>query len=487
LLKNGSKRLFAINGKLFNQVPMLLYAALGLGLSLFGATLAFSSNGFFSHFFQEIVDFIQDPQTQWLILSCLCFYFTTLMLLQPRQQKASFWRLNTWELWVIAAFIVAAFSYVVDYPASMQSAQPLILFASATLGKGASVLTAFKSRKSEGESGNKPEHCRNNLAVLVASLLVILLALASIWGTNAGRGFGYDGNARCSGPWDNPNIFGLLMGTGIALAVGFLLQSPMSKAKTQKVEVGKYTVVILCLLAGILMARGLLHSYSRGAWVATVCGLGYLVWRGGQALKSKGQRHSCISQLNRNWLPFSVILASFFLLVFWHFRQTNWLPARRALSVVNTTDFSWRNRIVAWEGNLQIMAEHPWLGTGWNQPELLYDHYYLPSKLEDSAAIEMNDYFLFGATLGIPALFCFGMYLYLSLARKSEMVNRQDANSALDIGNWTLDWPKAICRAGTIILLVGFWFDGGLFELPTASTFWILLELGNIRHREPRE
>ena len=67
------------------------------------------------------------------------------------------------------------------------------------------------------------------------------------------------------------------------------------------------------------------------------------------------------------------------------------------------------------------------------------------------------------------------------------MVNRQDANSALDIGNWTLDWPKAICRAGTIILLVGFWFDGGLFELPTASTFWILLELGNIRHREPRE
>ncbi len=457
-----------MNGKLFNQVPMWLYAALGLGLSLFGANLAFSSNGFISHFFQEIVDFIRDPQTQWLILSCLCFYFTTLMLLQPHQQKASFWRLNTWELWMIAAFVVAAFSYVVDYPASTQSIQPLILFASATLGKGASVLAAFKSRKSEGESGNKLEHCRNNLAVLVASLLVILLALASIWETDAGRSFRYDGNARCSGPWDNPNIFGLLMGTGIALALGLLLQSPMSKAKTQKVEVGKYTVVILCLLAGILMARGLLHSYSRGAWVATVCGLGYLVWRGGQALKSRGQRHSCISQLNRNWLPFSVILASFFLLVFWHFRQTNWLPARRALSVVNTTDFSWRNRIVAWEGALQITAEHPWLGAGWNQPEPLYEHYYLPPKLDESAAIEMNDYLMLGATLGLPTLFCFGMYLWLSPGKNSGVRSQKP-------GSTVLEWPQITCHAGAVVLLVGFWFDGGLFKLPTASTFWILL------------
>jgi hypothetical protein len=29
-----------------------------------------------------------------------------------------------------------------------------------------------------------------------------------------------------------------------------------------------------------------------------------------------------------------------------------------------------------------------------------------------------------------------------------------------------------------VVLLVGFWFDGGLFKLPTAATFWILLELG---------
>ena len=484
-----------MNGKLFNQVPMWLYVALGLGLSLFGANFTFSSNGFFSHFSQEIVGFIRDPQTQWLILLCLCFYFTTLMLLQPRQQKASFWRLNTRELLMIAVFVVAAFSYVVDYPVSTQSIQPLVLFASATLGKGAGVLAAFKRRKLEGENRNNPEHCRNNLAVLVELILVILLTLASIWETNAGRGFGYDGNARCSGPWDNPNIFGLLMGTGIALVVGLLFQSLISKTKKQKVEVGKYTAVILYLLAGILMARGLLHSYSRGAWLATGFGVTYLfIWSTVRSPQSMFSGHSCVSWLKNNWFPLSAILFSVVALCIWHFRQTDWLPARRALSAINAVDFSWRNRVLAWMGDLQIMAEHPWLGAGWNQPDPMYEHYYLPPKLTESAAIQMNDYLMLGATLGIPALFCFGMYLWLSLTKKAEIGNRKSETKHLirpsgtfspsDAEKGSLDWMQTICCAGAIVLLVGFWFDGGLFKLPTAATFWILLELGSVSNRE---
>ena len=43
----------------------------------------------------------------------------------------------------------------------------------------------------------------------------------------------------------------------------------------------------------------------------------------------------------------------------------------------------------------------------------------------------------------------------------------------------TLDSSKTACRAGALMLLVAFWFDGGLFTLATASVFWILLELGN--------
>jgi hypothetical protein len=34
-------------------------------------------------------------------------------------------------------------------------------------------------------------------------------------------------------------------------------------------------------------------------------------------------------------------------------------------------------------------------------------------------------------------------------------------------------------------LLVAFWFDGGLFDLPTAAMFWILLELGTESQMRP--
>jgi hypothetical protein len=38
-----------------------------------------------------------------------------------------------------------------------------------------------------------------------------------------------------------------------------------------------------------------------------------------------------------------------------------------------------------------------------------------------------------------------------------------------------------------VVLLVGFWFDGGLFKLATEATFWILLELGRSGSREIHE
>ena len=99
----------------------------------------------------------------------------------------------------------------------------------------------------------------------------------------------------------------------------------------------------------------------------------------------------------------------------------------------------------------------------------------------------MNDYLMLGATLGIPALFCFGIYVWLSLLRSAECGvrnsgngDRQDAHPTLGIEGWTSNWPQTICRAGAIVLMVGFWFDGGLFKLATAAIFWILLELGSV-------
>jgi O-antigen ligase len=247
------------------------------------------------------------------------------------------------------------------------------------------------------------------------------------------------------------------------------------------------------------MVRGLLFSYSRGAWLAFFCGFGYLAWRAVQSPpvlhsgsateggKSKVQSH-WISSFAKNWLPLSVILASAFVLTFWQFRHAEHKLAHRTFSVSNVNDFSVRNRVATWEGALQMMADRPWFGLGWNQPEPMYGNDYSPPKLVESAAIEMNDYFMLGATLGIPALFCFIAYIWLSLTRSAECGMRNGGqNSETRIHPASspsiLHPPSSIllaatCRAGAIVLLVGFWFDGGLFKLPTAATFWILLELG---------
>jgi O-antigen ligase len=276
------------------------------------------------------------------------------------------------------------------------------------------------------------------------------------------------------------------MGTGMALATGQMIQCLRSNVKSQgaeikekpevkiegrnwKSEIWKYGV-ILCLFAMVFMGRGLLHSYSRGAWCGTFLGLGVLVSRAVQSSRFNIQSR----WVRVDWLLILIILASILVLYFWQFRQTNWHPVRRVFSVVNAADFSWRNRIYAWEGALQIAAEHPWFGTGWNQPESLYDHYYLSAKLIDGSAIELNDYLMLGASLGVPALICFGMYIWLTL--------RQNGKCRIKNEEWSeADWQQTICHAGAIVLLVGFWFDGGLFKLPTAATFWILLELGGVR------
>lgn len=393
-------------------------------------------------------------------------------------------------------FACTMFSNAVIYAIHYQCSIPAItLLAGAFIGKGVAFCKNIETKETK-------------LGVLnfCIALLIALLVLVSVWSIDS-RIYVYQAHTRWTGLWKNPNIFGLLMGMAIALVVGLLatlFERPLAQTCNRPLSAGQrlplrlwiyYSNYFLYLFAVIFLGRGLLHSYSRGAWVGTAGGLGYLVCRvSRQMRKTEGEivetsaaksaitnrqarisSGSFISRFRCNLGPLFVILACIAFLAFLHFRQPEGHLARRAVSATNPADFSWRNRIVAWEGDLQIMVEHPWFGTGWNQPEQIYDHYYLPPKLTESAAIQMNDYLLLGATLGIPALFCFGMYLWLSLAGNAE-------SGKLKAELMDAEWLQTTCRAGAIVLLIGFWFDGGLFKLPTAATFWILLELGNGRH-----
>lgn len=240
-----------------------------------------------------------------------------------------------------------------------------------------------------------------------------------------------------------------------------------------------------CLLGVVgVMGVGLVKSYSRGAWAGAAAGLVYL---GYLAVKAESRRRKGESGEEKTQMPSGSVLlcwamrrrctlamvsVSVGLLAFWSIRHSQGTVARRAYSLANPNDFSRRNRLLAYEGALQMVAERPWFGLGWNQSEAVYGEYYRAANVDqEGAVVQLNDYLMLGTTLGVPALACFGVYLWLVLVRRLPMAN---GKSQMTEG----DWLKAVCRAGAVVLLVGFWFDGGLFELATGATFWILLELG---------
>lgn len=434
---------------------------------------------------------------QSMIPFFLALWCSTLILLTFKQKD-----------WLLLILMLIGIARLVD---SWSTPNAMILFAGCFVGRG----VPFLFRAADCEAMKKEElRLNSHLPWTLVSRhqpgiglyltgIVALLIFGVWWHLQVAKGF-YPGT-RWTGLWENPNIYGMLMGTGATLAVGLSAATKMAE-RTSLNKVGaergsqglvfKLLRVLACKLyyffslAAVMMFVGLFMSYSRGAWLAAVCGLTWLIANLEFRIQNPESKDSTvfsyIARLKANWLPAGVIFLSVVILFFWSFRQTEWHPVHRALSVSNQNDFSWRNRITAWEGALQIITEHPWFGAGWNRPEVLYQNFYLPPKSSESGAIEMNDYLMLGATLGIPALFCFGMYLWLSLARSVPSGAR---NSGLSTHNsepstCDLEWLQIVCHAGAIVLIVGFWFDGGLFKLPTAATFWILLELGSINLEE---
>jgi hypothetical protein len=210
-----------------------------------------------------------------------------------------------------------------------------------------------------------------------------------------------------------------------------------------------------------------------------------------------------------------VIVLSVVILLFWQFRFTEWRPAQRIFSIANINDFSWRNRVAAWEGATRMMIDRPLIGFGWGQAESAYGRSYCPPQLNESMAIQMNDFLMLGISAGAPALICFVIYIWLNLKpnrvaaevtrlksdmnqmlltssptnQKTEVRDRRDARPKLDFASPVTRHLslQAICRAGAIVLLVGFGFDGGLFKLSVGPVFWMLMELsrpesGGARH-----
>ncbi|NBR86167.1 MAG: O-antigen ligase domain-containing protein [Verrucomicrobia bacterium] len=415
-----------------------------------------------------------------MLAVCCAFYFCGLLWWQHRRLADASTRLRTEarnakidSAFLLLAFVCSCLWYVAGYPGSIAHGDCVVLLFGITIGQA---IRAFCS------------HRPGNGTIALSSLLPALLAILSVAALvrpNMGVTFYYRERLRWTGPWDNPNTFGLLMGVGLTLALGWLWKRWLMRQGFFVVEAAMTRpprgvvpgrLVWALLIASGACLVGLIMSFSRGAWVSTACAVAYLVGMGWGAAASRnsasGWRPSVLGRL----APFlgltCVVLASVGVLAFWNFRTTEEPLVRRVFSVGNLNDFSWRNRVNSTIGALQIMGDSPLAGLGWNQPEQTYNELYRPFRLTEGMAIVLNDYFVVGMSLGIPAMICLLAYIGRRFARGHQ--GFRDSSGAVS----ALSWDALTCRAAFIVLLLGFIPERGLFYLAGGVPFWILLELG---------
>jgi O-antigen ligase len=408
---------------------------------------------------------------QWMLLICLAAWCGTLLFLT--------FALN--DLPLIGLLLIALLAYFVGYAASPIK-DALTLLTGVTLGKAARVLLSGSSRPIFSDTRASGRHLaptkRSEIdqsgftsAVTFFTGMIGMLAFASWWHLDLSNNF-YHG-PRWMGLWYNPNDYGLLMGAGTILTVGLLAGVANAECGAWSF-VGARALTILLFLAAGMMGVGLLFSYSRGAWLGTAVGLSYLARAYG---KFKW----------RFVLPGILIVAA----VTWSFwnatsNMSPWFVKRLDISRPSA-----QHRVAAWKAGFEMMQDHPF-GVGWNKAVETYEKYYSPPK-DSAAAIKTNDYLMLGTQLGLPGLLCFVAYIALCFKKNLSHLtltfsiptkisqNGEEKATSLAICHSLL---RAACRAGTLAMLVTFWFDGGLFTLPTAAVFWILLELSQKRKAE---
>ena len=328
-------------------------------------------------------------------------------------------------------------------------------------------LPSYRERR-----GNSPVTRRSSLVTFLFGL-VLLLAFSSWWHLDMSVNF-YHG-PRWMGLWNNPNIYGMLMGAGLTLAIGLLAGrlkakgERLKKPEMQKAEIGKKETIwkfairnshfIFLFVAAGMMGVGLVMSYSRGAWLGAAIGLLYLA--------------KVYGKFKWRFVLPGVLVVAAVVCFFWHSTSDTgpWYLKRMDLSRASA-----QHRVAAWRGAVQMMRDHPF-GVGWNKAVQTYAQNYSPPE-GGAAAITTNDYLMLGTQLGVPGLICFVVYVGLCLGAPA---SRRQVGSKAEPAGETPALP-AICRAGALAMLVAFWFDGGLFTLATAAVFWILLELSQMRN-----
>ncbi len=434
----------------------------------------------------EILNWFQDPELQWVLVTGFVVNFLTLLAWREPMgetfRRFVFWQrpflngdrncfaLFAQTMLLFGMVVLTLFNYAVDYKNTNASSDCLAWMGAIFIGQVAMLLVGLR-------------HSR--MQVLFAAVLLPLMTMVCVsFFSPAGRSWvRYAGKLREAWIFKNPNVFGVIMAIACVLALSFLIWVVIKLLA--KPEKNKRLLLVFGLAAPltVLAAFQMIKSYSRGAWLGCAVGVAYLAFHLGQVLWNSGRLKI---KTIRVFSYLAIIGASIFVCL--SLSSSIRHPViRRLVSAVNTKDFSSKNRIESYVNGLQVMADHPFVGTGWSGLTPVYADFYLSPKVEDGSAIHVNDFLVIGAKFGIVTLLAFAGYIWLSM--RLDPLTKSNQKELL-VGVLDDDtFAKVACRAAFMVSLVGVWFDGGanggLFTFVTAVLFWVLLEVGSADFTPP--
>jgi O-antigen ligase len=413
----------------------------------------------------EILAVIDDRGIQPWIMIALTVYIATFAAILLRKSTAPAGR---WRIILLILFQTCVLcNYLALRPVGHAARDVLVLSGTCALGLGFSVWTTLSSRP------------RTRLFLETFLALIFVLTIGSLLSEGSDKTYAYRTVERSTGIWKNPNTFGLLMGCGFILTLGLLAQTALERISATPAPVSdllKGRRWMILLVPAALLFVGLVQSLSRGAWLGTALAGGWLIHQflkhfSAPPVTGQHQPRSIqwLAWLRYNQKLILLLLLSFGILSFWTLRHIEHPYIRRVFTVGNPVDFSWRNRVLSYDQALQMISDQPLTGYGWVSWQGIHAKFYQPLMQEEGAAITLNDYLIIGIINGMPALFMLIAYIVITIYPEKRANQTPAANQFLG----------HIAKAGIIVMLVGYWFDGGLFKLALAAPFWILAELGD--------
>ncbi len=233
---------------------------------------------------------------------------------------------------------------------------------------------------------------------------------------------------RAYGTFGQPNPFAGYLGLALplALALGFWSLGAAFQAPGRR-RAGLLLLAAYTLGAAAVIAAGIVASWSRGAWlgvaVATVVVL-VLSSRSGRILVLAG---AIIALLAYPVLPAAIHerLADF----------ARYFGTWNARGVpVNDANFSVLERVAHWQVAWEMFADHPWLGIGVGNWDVLYPQYAF-GQWTDPLGHAHNALFHFAAEAGLAGAIAYLWFWLGSLGAALRTIHRQsDATRAIAIG-----------------------------------------------------